>query len=746
MKSPKHPSRVILSGAKGTKAAPTASTSKTIAVPVSSLSPSALGSTKVNVQGHSRSRSSSSRMHRYDKSGGGPVLLDATTDRATTALIYRVLCSHMQLNASNGASISPKPLDQLLPPLTSSNKIDLQLYALLAIIVKEYINPWYSRITPDHTLTDEIVKLFAHCTRAVEQRLRRVDIDALLLNDLPALVESHIHGFHIATETSASGPNSVRFRAVYHTLNPHPALDPVPDPTNPSSVATQEEKEGTYRHLLSQAVLAVLLPTEDLKNVCLRTILEDILADLLLGEVVSKKICDKSSIWEYLTKVLHLLQDHSGKGKGKVHKGKAGASNATATVATANSKSSKSQLEKFGLLGRPDLSENGAASDAVPNRRDFLASKRAAFSAFMWTVLQCLYLIFITVRFAVTGLYKIYSTPEQIQRRQLKDVSRPVTPNDAGSSTASAASTMVIDGGNSSQKPPFLSYHIFSMVSSLFKVNQRMPWLESTGALFQHILLYGPGQMGKAGGILDRFCHETIQNHVLTPDLVPIMLLATRAALFPGNRRQVANLAVSHVSRHATHSNSSSSGSAAGPPPAMSTLGGVKKGSNSNSSQGSTIPKPTAVPGPPDEPSEIRTRATRRACAAAFLEVVPAKLALSFFCPKAGGNKQKLANSPLQPPSSSNHDTAVRAARYLPSPLSRANQLSAAQGFEAATSTVPQDDEWLLQTIEESLLGIFSDSYCNKHLVFSAAESLLTSLFPELSEKCVSELMSERGF
>lgn len=200
MKASKHSPRVMLPGTKGAKAASTASTSRATAVPVTAASPSGPAVSKVHAQGqgHKRSRSSSSRVHRYDKTGGAPVLLDATTDRATTAMIYRVLCSHSQLNASaSGVNSPPRPPEQLLPPLTSSNKVDLQLYALLAIIVKEYINSWYSKITPDHTFTDEIVKLFAHCTRAVEQRLRKVDIDTLLLNDLPALIESHVRGeFH----------------------------------------------------------------------------------------------------------------------------------------------------------------------------------------------------------------------------------------------------------------------------------------------------------------------------------------------------------------------------------------------------------------------------------------------------------------------------------------------------------------------------------------------------------------------
>ncbi|KAI5304329.1 hypothetical protein KEM56_006621 [Ascosphaera pollenicola] len=743
MKSSKHPSRVILSGAKGAKAAPTASISKATAAPASSATSSGTGVSKVHAQGHNRSRSSSSRVHRYDKSGSGSVLLDATTDRATVAMIYRVLCSHSQVNAFiSGVNCPPKPLEQLLPPLTSSNKVDLQLYALLAIIVKEYINSWYTKITPDHTLIDEIVKLFAHCTRAIEQRLRRVDIDALLLDALPARVESHIH--------------------VYHTLNPHPAFNPVPDPATPSSMTSQSETETIYRQLMAQGVLAVLLPTEDLENVCLQTILGDIMADLILGEVVSKKVCENYSIWEYLTKIFILIREKLGNDQiSKANRSRGGASFTAATTGTAaESNSQKSRLEKFGLLAKPDLNDGSGsnvasatavtAADGPPDMKALLVSSRAALSAFLWTVLQYLYLAFITIRFVATGIYRVYSSPKLIRDREGRSVSRPVTPRHGALADSLALSGINASNDDYNHKPPFISYHIFSMASTMLNLNQRMPWLESTGALIQHVLLEGRGRLGMTDSVLDRFCHETIQTYLFTPELIPTMLLATRAALFPGNRRQLAPPSLSTMPRRGTHSSSSSISSTAGGFPAIPTPESPKKGFTSNSKQGLSTTK-SAVPASTarDEsyrPSEVEIKSIRRACAAAFSEIIPQKLALSFFCPDlpSGARQQPLTGSFLQPPLSSNQKTGVQTVQAVSSPA-RAGPSSAAQGLAAASPAIPATDELLLQEIEQSLLDLFSDSYCNKHLIFSIIESLLTDLFPELSEKCVSELMSERG-
>ncbi|KAH8815830.1 hypothetical protein F5884DRAFT_747354 [Xylogone sp. PMI_703] len=48
------------------------------------------------------------------------------------------------------------------------------------------------------------------------------------------------------------------------------------------------------------------------------------------------------------------------------------------------------------------------------------------------------------------------------------------------------------------------------------------------------------------------------------------------------------------------------------------------------------------------------------------------------------------------------------------------------------------------QEIEETLLDIFGDSYCNKHLLYGIVELAILRLMPELAEKRISELLGER--
>lgn len=127
-----------------------------------------------------------------------PSTVSPSVDQATTTFIRRTLCAH-HLHSTTASK--PPPFDALLPPLTSSNAVDVELYAFIAIIIKDCVYTWYSRITSDHVFVDEVVHIIAHCTRALEERIRKLNIESLLLDEIPALLDVHVNG---TVEISAS--------------------------------------------------------------------------------------------------------------------------------------------------------------------------------------------------------------------------------------------------------------------------------------------------------------------------------------------------------------------------------------------------------------------------------------------------------------------------------------------------------------------------------------------------------------
>ena len=120
--------------------------------------------------------------------------MDSSSDRATAAFIRRTLCAPATQSGLVKDRAKPRPIEELLPPLTSSNEVDVQLYALIAIIIRDYVEPWYDRVSSDRAFIDELIRIVAHATRALEQRLRRVDLEALLLDEVPARINEHRSG------------------------------------------------------------------------------------------------------------------------------------------------------------------------------------------------------------------------------------------------------------------------------------------------------------------------------------------------------------------------------------------------------------------------------------------------------------------------------------------------------------------------------------------------------------------------
>lgn len=259
--------------------------------------------------------------------------------------------------------------------------------------------------------------------------------------------------------------SSTDARVIYHNLNPHPALSPAPDPVVPSTIDEQRKNEENYRQLLAQGALAVLLPTEDLENACLRTLVADVIAEPILGDSIGGRICEGWFIWSSITKLTEAV-------KAKVT---AKATGEEIEVDT------RSRLEKFGLLAEEE-------EKTGKHRRN----ERSIFSSWFWRILQHAYTIFITLRFVLLGFIAAASQP-------LRSLSRLPRPSQSVESSPLAKSFM------SSRPPrPILSFSIFPLISTMLDLSVRMPWLFGTLALIQHQLIYGPLKLGATDGILDQ--------------------------------------------------------------------------------------------------------------------------------------------------------------------------------------------------------------------------------------------------
>nr|RBQ92016.1 hypothetical protein FVER53263_05340 [Fusarium verticillioides] len=371
---------------------------------------------------------------------------DPLSDRATSLLIRRTLCSPQLGEKSRDSQV---PIDELLPPLTSRNDVDLQLYALLAIVMREFVQSWYSKITTDEHFVSEILHIIAHCSRALEQRFRKVDLESLVLDEMPDLLDKHITSYRISHSPITRQPVEVDPREAYHAMCPLPHLAPVPHPDCPDTISDQKENEALYRQLLVQGVLAILLPTEDLENPCLTSLVEQIFSELIIGNVIANKAAQPWILYEGICITARVLRQRKDQG----------------VVVT----------ETQNDAGGPKVDVKGRRSWSV--RSMFLA------------VIQLGMLVVASLRFITTALVMASSLPAR------------ATPLDEKEA--------LLDHDKSPPrsfdpvKAPILSCRVWTCLGNLFELSLRMPWLDGFLSLLQYGAVNGPGRIAGHDGPID---------------------------------------------------------------------------------------------------------------------------------------------------------------------------------------------------------------------------------------------------
>lgn len=309
---------------------------------------------------------------------------------------------------------------------------------------------------------------------------------------IPILGHQHEHGlitFSIALRLArqqANNHNSLVSdpRIVYHTLHPHPALSPVPSESVPSSIVEQRENESAWRQLLVQGVLAVLLPTEDLENGCLRALVAEIFAEMILGNGISGKACEGWLLWEGITRIAEVL--HGGvKEEDSQSKG-------------ISSEQSLSRLERYGLLAPPAEGQSGSKEAQVPNRRRH-ESAPMIISGVFWAVVQYAFLACTAIRVAIIGL----ATSSSLPPRSITGASSQ-SPVEANRQSQLPQAAHPAARRPLASKRPIVSMKLWSCASRLVELDLRMPWLSGLISMLHWMVLVGPRRVGGTDGVLDR--------------------------------------------------------------------------------------------------------------------------------------------------------------------------------------------------------------------------------------------------
>jgi hypothetical protein len=264
-------------------------------------------------------------------------------------------------------------------------------------------------------------------------------------------------------------------RMIYHALRPHHALTPIPD--SPDELADQQENESAWCQMVVNRALALLLPYDEHQNPCLQVLVSEILSEMIFHNGICGKACEGWLIWEGVTKVIYVLRPD------------------LVPTPQAVDQQPVNRLKQFGLVSKDE-----DVSHQHINRRPF-----DAISQGFWALVQSLWLGWLLMRSAVGLLMKASSLPIRstyVQSPKLGSVPKANIANDPIDMDLAPADRQRVS--SDSQKPPILGMALWTSISKLARLQDRMPWLTGTLSLMQWLLLHGPGQVCCTNSRFDR--------------------------------------------------------------------------------------------------------------------------------------------------------------------------------------------------------------------------------------------------
>jgi hypothetical protein len=251
----------------------------------------------------------------------------------------------------------------------------------------------------------------------------------------------------------------------------------------PSTTVEQRENESAWRQLLIQGVLAILLPTEDLENGCLRALVAEIFAEMILGNGISGKACEGWLLCEGITSIAKVLQTDAAKEE-------------DVQPNAPTPEQPMTRLERYGLLSTGRQAETGSIDRLALNERSH-KTWPVFISGLFWTSVQYVLWASTAVRAIVSILTTSSSLPSRTINHELSPVEASIQPQAFAGNVPSSRRPL-------RTKRPVVSMKLWSCMAQVAELSIRMPWLLGTVSMLHWGLLVGPGKVGDTDGILDR--------------------------------------------------------------------------------------------------------------------------------------------------------------------------------------------------------------------------------------------------
>jgi hypothetical protein len=254
----------------------------------------------------------------------------------------------------------------------------------------------------------------------------------------------------------------------------------VPVPRSPSEETEQQINESVWCQMIVGRVLPLVLPPEDLENPCLLVLVSEVLSEMILHNGLLNKASESWLIWEGISKIVQALRPDLAKDD-------------QAAAPRVD------RLERYGLLSRVRSRANSV------NQRQDRSVADVVVGGF-WAAVQAVSVLLTLSRLLVSAWMQASTLPRRSSHKRYSKAGNDsdVDRSDILADDRETHPDHAINQSHTQSTPPILGMSIWSCVSKLTRLYERMPWLAGLLSLVQYSLLHAPGQVCRTNSRLDR--------------------------------------------------------------------------------------------------------------------------------------------------------------------------------------------------------------------------------------------------
>lgn len=176
-----------------------------------------------------------------------------------------------------------------------SDPVDIELYTLYGLLLKNFVFGWYKNklnLCESQKFMSELIYILQGAQNSVQTLARKVDWSHVIFDDLFTILDIHLLALRRSKEVNGTrysrniDPSADEIESNFMAINGHFCM---------KSVESQDE----YSKILSKFIIAEIIPEECLKSEISVTFLDNLLGDLVLGNLF-KAMKENFVIWDLI--------------------------------------------------------------------------------------------------------------------------------------------------------------------------------------------------------------------------------------------------------------------------------------------------------------------------------------------------------------------------------------------------------------------------------------------------------------